>query len=176
MFKIFVPGGEFYDESINEFIEVKPQSLQLEHSLLSISRWESKWNRSFLDNGPKTEEEKLSYIQDMTITKDVNPFVYKILSDKQRKQIEAYCKLPMTATTITRRNPTKSKKQIITSELIYYWMISFGIPFECEKWHINRLLMLIEVCSIKNNSKKETPQEAAARTKALNAQRRARKR
>lgn len=174
MLKIQVAGGEYYDELKERFIKVDPQPLQLEHSLVSISRWESKWNRSFINDGPKTEDEKIGYIQDMTITQNVDPMVYKVLTPKQRHQIDIYCSLPMTATTIGKDQTRKpGKKTIITAEIIYYWMISFGIPFECEKWHLNRLLMLIQVCSIKNNPpKKLSPREAAERTRAINAQRR----
>lgn len=173
MLKLFIKGGEFYIESKNEFVIINPQPLQLEHSLISISKWESKWNRSFLHDGPKTEEEKISYIQDMTITQNVNPMVYKVLTEKQRSQIDAYCNSPMTATTINRRPQKPGKKQIVTSELIYYWMTAFNIPFECEKWHLNRLMTLIEICSIKSNPTKESKKEAAARHRAVNARRRA---
>lgn len=174
MLKLFINGGDYYDESRNEFIHVEPQALQLEHSLLSIAKWESKWNRSFLNDGPKTSTEKMSYLEDMTLTKNVNPNIYKVMSTKQRRQIDAYCKLPMTATTISNTGSKKGgPKKIITAEIIYYWMVSFNIPFECEKWHLNRLLMLIQVCSEKSKSpKKESPKEAAARHRAINSQRR----
>lgn len=173
MFKTVIPGGSFFDERKNRFIEVERTPIQLEHSLLSISRWESKWNRSFFNDGPKTDEEQLDYIVCMTVNQNVNPMVYKVIPRNIRRQIQAYCSLPMTATTFGKEPPQKHSKKIITSEIIYYWMISYNIPFECEKWHINRLMTLIRVCSIKNNPKKETKAEALKRTKATNAARRA---
>lgn len=173
MFKTVVPGGSFFDESKNIFIEVPRTPLQLEHSLLSVSRWESKWNRSFFDNGPKTDEEELDYIRCMTITTNVDPVVYKVIPRSIRRQIKAYCSAPMTATTFGKEPPARPSKKIITSEIVYYWMITYGIPFECEKWHLNRLMTLIRVCSIKNNPKKETKADAIKRTRATNAARRA---
>lgn len=175
MLKVTIPGGDFFDEEKNLFVTVPKTTLQLEHSLLSISRWESKWKRSFFNDGPKTLEEKRSYIREMTITSNVNNYIYKVIPKKTMDQIDAYCNLQMTATTVHIRDTKPKKKEIVTSELIYYWMIQFGIPFECEKWHMSRLWMLIQVCNIKNNPKKETKAEAIARTRSLNAKRRGRR-
>lgn len=173
MLKKTIPGGEFYDEENCKFITVPETHLQLEHSLLSISRWESKWKRSFFVDGPKTMEERMDYIQAMTITQNVNPYVYKIMPASIIKQIETYASLNLTATKVYRKVKPTGKKITPTSELIYYWMIEFGIPFECDKWHFSRLWALLDVCSVQNNPKKETKAEAAARTRNLNAIRRA---
>lgn len=175
MFKVLIPGGDFFDEEKSIFITLPDTLLNLEHSLLSISRWESKWNRSYFNDGPKTDEELIDYIRCMTINQVSDQRIYKVIPNAIKRQINAYCNLPMTATTIHRRDKTPGKKEKITSEVVYYWMISFGIPFECEKWHINRLWTLIQVCSIKNNPKKESSAEARARTRAVNAARRGKK-
>lgn len=176
MFKTVIPGGSYYDEVRNVFLDVPSTPIQLEHSLLSISRWESKWNRSYFNDGPKTEEEKLDYIKDMTITQNVNPLIYKVIPNSVKRQIELYCASPMTATTISRKAEKPHKRAVITSELVYFWMITYGIPFECEKWHLNRLMTLIEICSIKNTPpKKMSQKDLIAHHRAVNAQRRSKK-
>lgn len=173
MFKTVLPGGSFYDEKRNLFIDLPDTPVTMEHSLLSISKWESIWLRSFFNDGPKTNEEWQDYIRCMTITPNVNPTLYKIIPPSLSRQIQAYCVAPMTATTINRKTKPKPYRKILTSEVVYYWMIQYCIPFECEKWHINRLMMLIEVCGEKANAQKETPAQARARTRELNAARRA---
>ena len=168
MLKIIVPAMEYYDEVNNEFIQFKEQVLQLEHSLVSISKWEAKWHKPFLDGKEKTLEQVIDYVRCMTITQNVKPEVYTRLTEGNLKAINEYIENPMTATTFsdTRQTPNR---EIITSEIIYYWMVAFNIPFECQKWHLNRLLTLIRVCNIKNNPpKKMGRNEILQRNKALN--------
>ena len=170
MLVITIPGIELYDENTNEFVSSDPQKLRIEHSLLSISKWEAKWHKPFLSSD-KNSEEILDYIKCMTIN-NVNDDVYYRLSTSNIKDINEYIENPMTATTI---NDTKrgGSKEIITSELIYYWIISFNIPIECQRWHINRLLTLIKVCNIKNSPPEKTnKQELMNRNKRLNEERR----
>lgn len=169
MFQLSIPGAEYWDEQKQEFIYKKPVVLQLEHSLVSLSKWESKWNKAFLSKGEETNEETLDYIKCMTITQNVNPDVYARLTTKNFEEINAYINAPMTATTFGEDKSKKSNKEIITAELIYYWMIALNIPFECQKWHLNRLLALIRVCDIKNSPpKKMSKKEIMSRNAALN--------
>lgn len=176
MLEITVPERTFYDEKTGTFITVKSQTLQLEHSLVSLSKWESKWVKPFLDNKDKTEEEALDYIRCMTINRNVNPYVYYGLTQSHIKEIYDYINAPMTGTTFTDRRPQASRasKSRITAEVIYWEMITLGIPFECQKWHLNKLLTLIKVCSIKNGpQKKMSKREIMARNAELNAERKA---
>lgn len=155
MLKIKVEDGELFDEANYEFVSIKGTVLQLEHSLISLSKWESKWHKPFLNNDKKTVEEIIDYIRCMTISQNVNPLIYNVLSRKNIEAVEKYLADPMTAT-VVKKTQSRSKQRIITSELIYYWMVSFDIPFEpCEKWHLNRLLTLIDVCNIENSPKKK---------------------
>lgn len=165
---------DFYDESSGRFITLeKEQTIVLEHSLVSISKWESKWHVPYLSDKPKTPAQSLDYIRYMTITQHVDPLVYLSLSAQNFKDINEYISDPMTATTVTDRGPKKWSKEIVTSELIYYWMIANDIPIKCEKWHLNRLLMLIRVCNAKNNSdKKMSKNDIYKSNHALNAARR----
>lgn len=177
MLTITIPAAELWDEEKQEFVDVKEQTLRMEHSLVSISKWESKWTRPFFSNEKMTLEETIDYIRCMTITQNVDPDVYQYLTTKNIEQIEEYMKAPMTATTFS--NITKSKggsrAEQITAELIYYWMIALNIPLEFQKWHINKLLTLIRVCEIKNEPpKKMSKREMANRNAALNAARRKR--
>lgn len=171
---ILIPQRELYDEEKNRFIDIPRTTLVLEHSLISISGWESKWHKSYLSTQNKTREEKIDYVRCMTINHNVCPEAYYALTKADMRKIEAYIDDPMTATTVTNRN-SRINRDIITSELIYYWMCELGIPFQpCEKWHINRLLMLIEVCSIKRQKPKSMSNAAILRQNhALNAARRA---
>ena len=169
-----VPEREFYDDRTGRFVFTKKTTLQLEHSLLSITKWESKWHKPYLSKIQKTEEEALDYIRCMCLNKEVDPTVFRAIGPKQAKLISDYINNPMTATTIKRRD-TRPSREMITNELVYYWMTSFSIPFDpCEKWHFNRLMTLIEIASIKNQPAKKIPKNQAARERAaLNAQRRA---
>lgn len=171
MLKIIIPGMEYYDEKENEFVYHKDQVLQLEHSLVSISKWEAKWHKPFLSDKEKTTEEILDYVRCMTITQNVSLDTYTRLTESNLLDINSYIENSMTATTFANEKRSGGK-EIITSEIIYYWMIAFNIPFECQKWHLNRLLTLIKVCNIKNNPpKKMSRNEVLNRNKALNAAR-----
>lgn len=171
MIVITVPAIEMFNESTQEFIQTKEQVLQLEHSLVSVSKWESKWNKPFLDSNDKTIAETLDYIKCMTITQNIHDGVYNRLSKSNIEAINNYIDAPMTATTFP--NNDGHNKDIVTSEIIYYWMISLNIPFECQKWHLNRLLTLIRVCNVKNTPpKKMSKREIMNRNAALNAARR----
>ena len=175
MLQITVPlNEEGWDEEKQEFVMPKTVTLQLEHSLISLSKWESKWCKAFLSKGEKTYEQTLDYIKCMTITKNVDEEVYSRLTRANIDAINKYIEAPMTATHFY-SDETKKKtgtKETITSELIYYWMIALQIPVEFEKWHLNRLLTLIEVCNRKNQPpKKRSQREIMSRNAALNAAR-----
>ena len=174
MLYITIPATELWDELNQEFIITKTTTLQLEHSLVSISKWEAKWQKPFLTKEPKTSEETLDYIKCMTLTQNVNPSTYDRLSYQNVTEINNYVESAMTATTITERNKNKAgNTELITSELIYYWMIALNIPFDCQKWHLNRLLTLIRVCNIKNQPpEKRSRRDIMSRNAALNAARR----
>lgn len=174
MLQITVPAGERYDSVNNLFIQTKECTLTLEHSLLSISKWEQNWNKPFISTERKTHEESKDYIRCMTITQNVNPEVYDFIPSSVYKMVDEYISAPMTATTIKSTKKQTGARQIVTSELIYYWMITFGIPFECQKWHLNRLITLIQICEIKSQpAKKMGRNEILSRNSSLNAARRA---
>lgn len=174
MLKITIPVTELYNEGTDEFITSKEQDLQLEHSLVSLSKWEAKWLKPFLAKTNKTTEESIDYIRCMTITQGVDPSIYNLLTPEIIRTVSQYIDSPMTATTFPNTEQKVTNKEIITSEIIYYWMIAMTIPFECQKWHLNRLLTLINVCSIKNQpAKKLSNREILARNRSLNQARRA---
>ena len=173
MLKITIPGREMFNDKTQEFLTTKTYVIQLEHSLVSISKWESKWNKPFLSKEEKSVNETLDYIRCMTITQNIDPIVYEGLTEKNIKDINAYIDLPMTATTFS-DNKGSMNRETITSELIYYWMTSLSIPMECQRWHLNRLLTLIRVCNVKNQpNKKMSKRELMQRNASLNAARRA---
>lgn len=175
MLEIIIPGREHYDEKRNEFIYTQERVLRLEHSLVSISKWESKWHKPFLSNNEKTVDEIIDYVRCMTITQNVDIDVYNCLTEDNMRAINSYIDAPMTATTFNNMRNQASTREVITSEIVYYWMITFNIPFECEKWHLNRLLTLVKVCNLKSNPpKKMSKQEIVNRNKQLNAERRKR--
>lgn len=172
MLHIVIPEEELFDEQKEEFIVAKEQKLQLEHSLVSLSKWESKWHKPFL-SGERTFDEAIDYVRCMTLTPNVDPNIYLRLTQKNMCEINAYIDDPMTATTFYEDGCGSRNREIVTSELIYYWMITLNIPFECQKWHLNRLLTLIRVCNIKNQPpKKRSRSEIMSRNAALNAARR----
>lgn len=174
MLTLVVRGVEMYDEVNNEFIVPKPFTLQLEHSLVSLSKWESKWNKPFLTKTDKTVEESIDYIRCMTITKNVPPSVYENISAEDMKKVEEYIDASMTATTFRDTEQKKTNRTIVTAEIIYYWMICANIPFECQKWHLNRLLTLINVCNLKSKPpKKMSKREIFAENRRLNELRKA---
>ena len=171
MLRLVIPSAELFDEETEEFIYTKERVLMLEHSLVSISKWESTFCIPFLDKDEKTWFETVEYIRCMTITQNVPASAYNFLTNQNIRDVDAYIDARMTATTIKKSNSIS--REIITAELIYYWMISLGIPFECQKWHLNKLLMLINVCSIKNQPpKKHSRAEIINRNRDLNQARR----
>ena len=176
MLRITIPSAEFWDEQKCEFITTPERTLQLEHSLVSISKWESKWNKVFLSKREKTREETIDYIRCMTITQNVDPLAYYGLSEENYAAIDDYIRASMTATYFSEEGGKGSgSKEEITSELIYYWMVTFNIPMECQKWHLNRLLTLFRICDIKNRPvKKRCRSEIIQRNKRLNAERKKR--
>lgn len=174
MLKLIVSEPEMFDEEKQEFLPVKEYKLELEHSLVSLSKWESKWLKPFLSNKDITTEQTLDYVRCMTLTQNVDPIVYTYLRQKHIDIITEYIDAPMTATTFSTPKENKTNKEVVTAELVYYWMIAFTIPFECQRWHLNRLLTLINVCSIKNQPKnKMSRKEAAKHQRALNEARKA---
>ena len=173
MLKITIPSAELWDEDKEEFVYTKEQTLQLEHSLVSLSKWESKWCKAFLSKHEKTFEETVDYVKCMTLTQNVNSDVYQYLTNKNIAEVNRYIEAPMTATYFSDDKIGKTSREQITSELIYYWMVALNIPFECQKWHLNRLLTLVKVCNIKNQPpKKRSRKEILSRNAALNAARR----
>jgi len=172
MLKITIPAIEQYDEVNNEFITSKEQILHLEHSLISLSKWESKWHKPFLTKDEKSTEETIDYVRCMNTTQNVEDKIFNFASKDNIQQVNAYIEAEMTATTFSKDKKTINR-EIITAEIIYYWMIAMNIPFECQKWHLNRLLTLINVCNIKNTPpKKMNKKETMSRNAALNASRR----
>lgn len=175
MLKIYIPPSEWFNQQTSEFVTVKGGLLKLEHSLLSISEWESKWKKPFLTEDKKTNEEMYDYVKCMTLNKDIDESIYQCLSQSVVNQIESYINDPHTATTFSKKNTPDNSTEFITSELIYYWMVEMGIPFECQKWHLKRLLTLIKIVSIKRDSKnnKMSQADVLRRNAATNARRRA---
>jgi len=175
MLQLTISGGELYDESTNEFIEAKAHTIQLEHSLVSLSKWESKWHKPFL-HSDKTEEEILDYIEHMTLTENVDPNIFKFLTQDHITAINNYISDPMTATKFPEDRKKTRKREIVTAELIYYWMLANEIPFECQHWHLNRLITLIRLCGVKNappDKKKRSQKDLAAYYAAENQRRKA---
>ena len=171
MIQLVIPDQEYFDDGKSEFIIVKGQTIQVEHSLVSISKWEAKWEKPFLTKEKKTVEETIDYIKCMCITQNVRSEVFDNVTDENIETVSRYIAATMTATRFYDSKEGNSR-EIITSELIYYWMISYNIPIKCEKWHLNRLLALIRVCNIKNNPpKKMSRSEIINRNRALNEQR-----
>lgn len=171
MLKLQIPDMEFFNNRTNEFVTIKGQELALEHSLVSVSKWESIFKKSFFSREAKTRKETIEYIKCMTLTQNVNPAIYSNIPQNLIDQVNDYIRDPMTATTFPKNG--KYSREIITSELIYYWMFSLSIPIECQKWHLNRLLTLIRVFDAKSEKVKPmSKRELAKQNSALNAQRR----
>lgn len=173
MLQVTIPKAEYYDDFNECFVYVKEHTLTLEHSLVSVSKWEQKWHKPFLVKDKKTREENNDYVRCMTLTQNVDPNVYLNIPDSVMKEIMAYIDDPMTATWFPEDKNKKVSREIITSEIIYYWMIALEIPPDYQKWHLNRLLTLIRVCNAKNTpSKKMSKKELLSRQRSLNAARR----
>jgi hypothetical protein len=173
MLKIIIPGVEFFNEDTLTFENVDDFELELEHSLFSLSKWESKFQKPFLSPGDKTPKEILSYIEAMIISPVYPSNVLDRISQSNLEQINQYIESKESATTFGHMPERKGRGEIITSELIYYWLVAFNVPFECERWHLNRLFALIRICNIKNSpQKKMSRNEIAQRNRDLNARRR----
>lgn len=173
MLQITIPGTELWDSKKSEFVYKPGQTVQLEHSLISLSKWESKWHKPFLGKNDMTDEEVRDYVRCMTITQNVDPNIYIQLSDENYKQIKEYIQDPMTATTFSDGKNAKGGRKIVTAEVIYSWMITLQIPIEFQKWHLNRLIAQIRTCSAMNQpGKKMSRSEIMKQNAALNAARR----
>ena len=174
MLELIVPmSAEGWDDEKQEFVEPTTTVLRLEHSLVSLSKWESKYQKAFMSNKPKTPEETMFYIRCMTLDKNVNPEVYDHLTEANIKEINDYISNPMTATTFSDDNKSKGGRSVNTAEVIYGWMIALQIPVEFQYWHLNRLMTLIKVCDIQSQPPKKMGRKATASQYAqLNAQRR----
>lgn len=173
---LYVPGKEFWNSELQEFIYTKDITLHLKHSLISLTRWEQHYKRRFLDDGPKNEEEYRFYIQCMTLNKDVDPLVYTVLQEDDIKKVTDYLHDSMTATTLPKQNNNRTNSEKLSSELIYYYMSALNIPFECEKWFLNNLITLISIASIKNNPQDKKSKPSWSSIRALNAARNAKAR
>lgn len=175
MLEIIIEESEGWDEANERFIRIKRTKLQLEHSLISLSKWESHWCKPFLTKEARTNEEMLDYVKCMTINKNVDPSVYSFLTKDDYDKISEYIDAPMTATVFyeDKKSNKGGSKRRITSELIYYWMIALNIPVEFEKWHVNRLLTLIKLCNYESQpDKKMSKKETAKMYASINAARR----
>lgn len=173
MLEITIPANELFIESTQSFVTIHETTIRLEHSLVAISKWESKWHKPFLDRNDKTNDELIDYIRCMCITQNVASETFYALTKQNMADVSSYINDPMTATTIKRTG--RVGRDIVTSEIIYYWMVTYNIPFECQKWHINRLLTLIDVCNAKSQpSKTMNKKSIMASNAAINAERRAR--
>jgi hypothetical protein len=173
MLSITIPAAEYYDEYNEVFVHVPEQKLQLEHSLVSVSKWEQKWHKPFLTKDKKTREENIDYVRCMTLTQNVDPRVYVGITDRIMEEIMAYIDDPMTATWFPEEKNQKANREVITNEIIYYWMIALDIPPDYQKWHLNRLITLIRVCNAKNKpAKKMSRKDILAQNRAVNEARR----
>lgn len=176
MLTITVPmGPEMFDDDTEEFIRLPSESdvvLELEHSLLTLSKWEEEFEKPFLVEDEKSSEEILSYIRIMVQTPNVPPEVFSRLTQDNVDAINKYINAKRTATWFRETGNEKKNNQTITNELIYHWMFSYGIDIECQNWHLNRLFTLIRIFSAKNSNEKKKPMTAAER-RALNAKRKA---
>ena len=173
MLEITIPAGEMFDESTSEFVEFPEKTIKLEHSLVSVSKWEAKHHKPFLIREEKTSEEMLDYIKCMTVTQNVDDKFYSFLSADNYKEISDYIENPMTATKVPNLGG-RPNRETVTSELVYYWMTVYNIPSEYQKWHLNRLMALIEICAFKNAPpKKMSKSQIYNRNRSLNAARRA---
>jgi hypothetical protein len=172
MLKLLMGGDEHFDEEKQEFLTVGGFELELEHSLVSLSKWESKTGKPFLSKSDKSNEEIRLYVEAMIISDNVPPDFLIYLTQEHIDQINAYIESSESATTFGSMPEHKGRGEVITSELIYYWMVAFNIPFECERWHLNRLFALIRICNIKNSKpKKMSKSELIARNRRLNEER-----
>lgn len=175
MLRLNIPAGDYWDEETQEIMHSDGKIVLLEHSLVSLAKWESRWKKPFFSKEQKSKVETLDYIRCMTLTPDVDRKIYVMLTNSDINAVNQYINDPMTATTFASHGYEKPSREIITAELIYYWMTALQIPFECQHWHLNRLLTLVRVCNIKNQPKKKRSQkDIASQNAKLNAERRKR--
>ena len=174
MLRLTIAEEEFYNESKDEFFTLPELQLDLEHSLLSVSKWESEFEKPFLSTADRSSEEVLRYAYYMITTPEISPEVISRLTNQDLKKINDYIEKKNTATTFSDTKKHGGRTETITAELVYYWMVAFQIPIECEAWNLNRLFALIRICNMKNQpQKKMSRHEIAQRNRELNAQRRA---
>lgn len=163
MIRISTPSGDFFDDRTQEFVQVEGETILLEHSLRSLAKWEAKWKKPFLSKKEKTRVETIDYVRCMSLTPGVDPRIFELLTESNLATISRYINDPMSATTFgNTKNGGPPSREIVTAELIYYWMIALQIPFECQDWHLNRLMTLIRVCEIKNQPKKKNKMDRSA--------------
>ena len=171
--KITVSAGEAFDEKERKFVDIDPVVLEFEHSLVSLSKWESEFEKPFLTEGQKTTEETMAYLRHMLLTPNVSEETLSHLKNEDIERLQEYIAAKRSATWFREKSGPKRSSETITSELIYYWMVAMTIDWEAQHWHLNRLLTLIRVCNEKNAPpKKMSRAEMAAQRRALNAQRR----
>lgn len=175
VFKLIIESEEMFNERTREFIPAGENIVvELEHSLVSLSKWESEYQKPFLSKGEKTVDELLGYLNAMVLTPNVGPEIFKKCTQRNIDEIQWYIDSPQTATTFGSMPESRGPGEVITSELIYYWMVAFTIPWEAQYWHLNRLFALIRICNIKNGKpKKMSRREMAERNARLNAERKA---
>lgn len=173
MLEIEVSATELWDPVAERFYSVKPVTLVLEHSLVSVSKWEAKWHKSFFLEDGMSNEEILDYIRCMTVNRTVDPLVYRCITNEHLEKVREYIDDSHTATWFSESKDERSKKRIFTTELLYFYMFSYGIPIDCEKWHLNRLLTLLRVCYEETKPKKKmSKSELANHHRAINKARR----
>lgn len=177
MLEITIPSFQVYNEKTNEILDVDGVTLKLEHSLVSLRKWEQIWHKPFLGKDEKNLEEMASYFECMTISPaNISKDLYLYMPEVYKAKIVSYIEDPMTATWFAdkkkKRGAAKNNREIITAEVIYYWMITLNVPVEFQKWHLNTLLTLIRTISEKNgNGEKKDRSEWLSERRALNAER-----
>lgn len=172
--KVEIPGQDLFDNEKLEFLKSDAIVLEFEHSLVSLSKWEARFNKPFLSQDTKTDEETYGYLEAMCLTPGVTPDIFKRIPKEEFIKINEYIEAKMTATWFKDNSNQRRSREIITSEIIYNWMLSMNVPLECEHWHLNRLFTLLRVVNEKNKpQKKMSKSEIASRNRELNAQRRA---
>ncbi len=174
MLKLTVVGQELFNEETSEFIIGPDFVLELEHSLVSLSKWESKFQKPFLSKDQKSPEEVLAYIEFMILTEDLPENLMLSLTREHFDVVQNYIDSAESATTFGQLPKQRGRGETITSELVYYWLVAFQIPFEVERWHLNRLFALIRICNLKNQKpEKQSKGEKARQFRELNEKRRA---
>lgn len=171
MLEIELEELEAWDDKKQEFVVLKNEVVCLEHSLKSISEWEAKWKVPFLDTTPRTKQMILDYVSCMVVSEVPKGFLER-LKTRDFSRIQEYIDDSRTASWISSEDNTNDGSKV-TSELIYYWMVTAGIPFSAEEWHLNRLMMLIKIYGEKNKpEKKRSREDILERNRELNEKRR----